>query len=45
MKHVMDFNNSLLCVIKVLKYSKSITYPKWCCPWPILNRGVQKGWK
>ncbi len=36
--------NSLLCVIKVKENSTSITYPKGCSSWPILNKGVQKSW-
>jgi len=36
--------NSLLCVIKVKENSTSITYPKGCFSWPILNKGVQKSW-
>jgi hypothetical protein len=33
-----------LCVIKVKENSTSITYPKGCSLWPILNKGVQKSW-
>ncbi len=33
------FYNSLLSIIKIKNMSKSMTYS-----WPILNKGVQKGW-